>query len=177
MLYVSNLFLKMKNQFLLLLAVIFFAEYPQMVQADSLENKPAPICSLGSLNNTQHYDLEQFKGKVLYVDFWASWCGPCAQSIPFMNTLHQDLEAKGLQIIAINMDEQPDDAISFLKNKPAEFIVATDTNGQCAKSFDVQTMPSTYLIDRKGRVRLIHFGYRPAVAEELRVNVEALLRE
>ena len=157
--------------------LIFFLQLIQVSQANPLENQPAPTCNLGSLSDTRQYDLKQFKGKVVYVDFWASWCGPCAQSIPFMNTLHHDLEVKGLQVIAINMDEKPEDALFFLKNKPAEFIVATDTNGQCAKSFDVQAMPSTYLIDRKGNIHLIHFGYRSDEADEFRFKVEALLKE
>ena len=124
-----------------------------------------------------NFDAEIKNNDLIIVDFWASWCGPCGESFPFMNKLHHDLEAKGLQVIAINLDENVDDARLFLKNKTAEFKIASDINAQCAQKFDVQAMPSTYLIDRKGIVRQIHFGFRTGEAEEFRRKVQALLEE
>jgi thiol-disulfide isomerase/thioredoxin len=136
-----------------------------------------PDCALTSSADKQPYNLQQFKGKVIYVDFWASWCGPCAKSFPFMNELSRDLKDKGLQVIGINMDEAPADAQVFLARYPANFAIAADTKEQCAKGFGVQAMPSTYLVDRNGTVRHVHLGFRAGEAMELRTLVEQLLAE
>jgi thiol-disulfide isomerase/thioredoxin len=137
----------------------------------------APQCALTSLNDTQRLDLQQFKGKVVYVDFWASWCGPCAKSFPFMNELDRDLKDRGLQLIGINLDEEVAEAKLFLDKYPANFIIATDADKQCAKNFGVKAMPSSYLVDRNGVIRYTHLGFRPGEAEEFRVLVEQLLSE
>ena len=126
-----------------------------------------PDCALTSLADKQPFNLQQFKGKVIYVDFWASWCGPCAKSFPFMNELSRDLKDKGLQVIGVNLDEASADAQNFLVKYPANFVIAADTNEQCAKDFGVQAMPSTYLVDRNGTVRHVHLGFRPGEAKEL----------
>jgi thiol-disulfide isomerase/thioredoxin len=136
-----------------------------------------PECALTSLADKQPFNLQQFKGKVIYVDFWASWCGPCAKSFPFMNELSLDFKDKGLQVIGVNLDEVSADAQSFLARYPANFVITADTGEQCAKSFGVQAMPSTYLVDRNGTVRHVHLGFRAGEAEELRTLVEQLLAE
>jgi thiol-disulfide isomerase/thioredoxin len=134
-----------------------------------------PECALEVMDSKQNLSLSQYKGKVLYVDFWASWCGPCAKSFPFLNELHQQLKDQGLQIVGVNLDENVDDAKAFLAKYPASFSVMADTGKQCAKDFDVKAMPSSYIIDRKGIVHHIHLGFRPGEAKELRDLVEKLL--
>ncbi len=136
-----------------------------------------PDCALASMGDAQSYGLKQFRGKVLYVDFWSSWCGPCAQSFAFLNDLHRDLKDRGLQIIAVNLDEVPEDAKAFLAKHPANFTVAADANQQCAKDFAVKAMPSSYLVDRNGVIRHVHLGFRPEEAKEFRVLAEQLLAE
>jgi peroxiredoxin len=138
----------------------------------------APDCTLTTMiNDSQHYDLKQFHGKVLYVDFWASWCPPCAKSFPFMNELDRDLKDSGLQVIGVNMDQTPEDAKAFLTKYPANFTVLFDASEKCAKGFDVKAMPSSYLIDRNGVIRHVHMGFRPDEAKELRILAEQLLAE
>ena len=137
----------------------------------------APDCALTSINDTQRFNLQQFRGKVIYVDFWASWCPPCAQSFPFMNVLDHDLKDSGLQVIGINLDQAPEDAKAFLAKYPPNFTVVADANEKCAKDFDVKAMPSSYLVDRNGVIRHVHLGFRPGEAEELRVLAEQLLAE
>ena len=134
-----------------------------------------PNCALSPMGGGSSYDLKQFKGKVVYVDFWASWCAPCAQSFPFLNKLHHDLKDQGLQIVGINLDEVPEDAQAFLAKFPPDFAVASDANQQCAKDFDVKAMPSSYLVDRDGVVRYVHYGFRPEEAKEFRGLAERLL--
>lgn len=142
------------------------------------EGAEAPACNMKTLGNSNVLlDLKDLRGQVVYVDFWASWCGPCAKSFPFMNKLHGDFKDSGLKIVAINVDEQVADAEAFLNQQPAAFSVALDSEQACAKNFDVQAMPSTYLVDRKGLVRHVHMGFRGSEAESLQSQVEQLLSE
>lgn len=136
-----------------------------------------PNCALTSMDGRQKYDFQQFRGKVLYVDFWSSWCGPCAQSFAFLNQIHHGLKDRGLEVMAINLDEFQEEAQAFLVQHPAQFNVVADTTQQCAKAFEVQAMPSSYLIDRSGRIRQVHLGFRPEEAKELKLLAEKLLTE
>ena len=162
-----------------LVAVLYFVlamtHLKSLMAAEAVSTMPD--CALTSLADKQSFSLQQFKGKVIYVDFWASWCGPCAKSFPFMNELSRDLKDKGLEVIGINLDELSADAQSFLGRYPANFTIAAANNGQCAKDFGVKAMPSTYLVDRKGTVRHVHLGFRAGEAMELRALVEQLLAE
>jgi len=139
--------------------------------------RAAPDCKLLPIGGTQRHDLQQYHGKVVYVDFWASWCPPCAQSFPFMNQLHHQLADWGLRIVGINLDEKPDDAKDFLAKHPADFAVVFDTEGNCRQNFGVKAMPSSYLVDRQGNIRHVHLGFRPGEADQLRARVEQLLAE
>ena len=164
-----------KQRYLVLLIVTAFFLSPL---ASAVEvGKAMPTCALSPIEESQASDLNQYQGKVLYVDFWASWCGPCARSFPFMNELHQQLKDQGLQIVGVNLDENRDDAKAFLSKYPASFTVMADVSKQCAKDFGVQAMPSSYIIDRKGVVHHVHLGFRPGEAKELRDLVEKLLAE
>ena len=136
-----------------------------------------PACALSSIAENQNADLSQYKGKVIYVDFWASWCGPCAKSFPFLNKMHEQLKDQGLQIVGVNLDENLDDAKAFLAKYPANFTIVADKSKQCAKDFAVKAMPSSYIIDRQGVVHHIHLGFRPGEANDIRVIVEKLLSD
>jgi thiol-disulfide isomerase/thioredoxin len=159
----------------LLCAMLAFNPVQKVIAAET--GSKAPDCTLASIGDGKSYNLQQFQGKVLYIDFWASWCPPCLKSFPFLNELEQDLKDQGLQVIAINLDESSEDAKAFLAKTPAQFIVAADSNEQCARNFDVQAMPSSYLIDRNGIIRHIQLGFRPGEAKELRTLAEQLLAE
>ncbi len=139
------------------------------------QGEPFPDCYLTPLSGGQPVPLRQFQGQVLYVDFWASWCAPCAKSFPFLNTLHAKYQAKGLKIIGVNVDETVADAKAFLVQFPPQFTVVADKNQQCAEAFAVKAMPSSYLIDRHGAVRHIHLGFKSDAIEQLdRVLVQLL---
>ncbi len=166
----------MNNQIQKLLAALLLVHGVSQA-ADIKPGAAAPNCKLALLDGSAAKDLAQFKGKVVYVDFWASWCGPCAQSFPFMNKLQGDLKPKGLEIVGVNLDEEPGEANAFLAKTPARFTVMADASGQCPQEFGVKAMPSSYLIDRKGVVRQVHLGFKPSEASQLREQVQSLLDE
>jgi len=158
-----------------LYAFLLLALFQQVQAANS--GDALPKCALRSIDGARAIDLGEFKGKVLYLDFWASWCGPCAKSFPFMNQLHHELGDKDLVLIGINLDENPEDAKAFLAQYPAGFTMAVDPGEQCARLFDVKAMPSSYLIGRDGVIRHVHLGFRADEGKELRELVNKLLAE
>ena len=117
--------------------------------------------------------LAAHKGKAIYVDFWASWCGPCKQSFPWMNAMQDKYGAKGLQVIAVNVDAKRADADRFLLKTPATFQIVYDAKGDSARSYAVKAMPTSLLIDRNGRVSYVHAGFR----DEDRADLEAKIND
>ncbi len=159
-------------------AMVFALALASHPQAEGFEvGEAAPNCSLAPVENAESFDLHRFRGKVVYVDFWASWCPPCAHSFAFLNDLDGRFRGDGLQILGINLDEKPDDAKGFLERHPASFTVAFDAGGRCPQDFGVEGMPSSYLVDRQGIVRHVHLGFRRGEAERLRGLVAELLAE
>ena len=121
--------------------------------------------------------LESYTGKVVLVDFWASWCSPCLQSFPWMNDLQERLAGEGLVIVAVNLDQDRARANAFLDKVPVQFRVEYDAAGRIAKQFGVQAMPTSFLIDRKGNVRIRHAGFREKQRAERERQVRELLQE
>ena len=140
-------------------------------------DKISPACTLTTLEGAPAHNLQEFKGKVVYMDFWASWCLPCVKSFPFLNELDHDLKEKGLHVIGINLDEKVTDAQEFLAKHPVDFSIVADPSKQCAKGFEVIAMPTSYLIDRKGNIRHIHRGFRSGETNELRALITQLVME
>ena len=122
-------------------------------------------------------DLGGFRGRVVYLDFWASWCGPCRQSFPWMETLKSTYERQGLEIVAVNLDGDRADADKFLKQFHPTFDVRFDPTGKLAELYKVQGMPSSVLIDRHGVTRFAHTGFRPVDGGIYEAQVRELLAE
>jgi len=121
--------------------------------------------------------LRLLAGKVILVDFWASWCTPCRYSFPWMNQ-QQELHADtGLVIVGVNRDEDRAQAAAFLKRFPPKFQIEYDTDGRLARQFDVQVMPTSFLIDRQGRIRKRLEGFRPGERAERETAIKQLLKE
>ena len=106
--------------------------------------------------------LSDYRGKVVYLDFWASWCDPCRRSFPWMNELQSRYGQDGFAVIAINLDESTEDAKKFLQQIPASFDIAYDPSGKTAEAYGLRAMPSSYLIDRNGQLIHSSLGYRAA---------------
>lgn len=128
-------------------------------------------------NLLDQLNLEQYQGKVVYVDFWASWCGPCRQSFPVMNDLQQTYGEDNFVIIAINEDSEPGAAEQFLAQYPANFTIFYDQNGELAKYFKVDAMPTSYLLDQTGAAKYRHRGFRQKDVSKLEQQIESLLSE
>ena len=137
----------------------------------------APSFTLPTSTPAAAVDLAKLKGKIVYVDFWASWCGPCKQSFPWMNDMQAKYAARGLVIVAINVDAKQADAERFLATTPAKFTVAYDAKGQTPKQFDVKAMPTSYLIDGEGKVLLIHAGFRDSDRAALEAAIDSALTQ
>jgi thiol-disulfide isomerase/thioredoxin len=119
--------------------------------------------------------LERLRGQVVYVDFWASWCGPCRRSFPWMNELQRRYGDRGLTIVAINVDKNPADAARFLERNPAQFAVAYDQAGVTPLAYAVRDMPSSYLIDSRGKVVEVEHGFHDERKGPLEQRIQALL--
>ncbi len=131
---------------------------------------PAPNFKLPTQNGT--VSLEELRGKVVLVDFWASWCGPCRQSFPWMSEVAERNAAKGLVVVAINLDKSREPADSFLRQFSPSFIVAFDPAGKTAEAYNVEAMPSSYLVGRDGRVVYSHAGFDPRDTETLETKIK-----
>jgi cytochrome c biogenesis protein CcmG/thiol:disulfide interchange protein DsbE len=121
------------------------------------------------------FDLQQYQGKVLLLDFWASWCVPCRRSFPWMNDMQEKYGAQGLVIVGVNMDAEPELAQAFLDDFPANFQIIEDASGELAKEFDVIAMPSSYVIDRNGDIVERHLGFKVKRQDEYEALIRSVL--
>jgi thiol-disulfide isomerase/thioredoxin len=104
--------------------------------------------------------LSDLRGKVVYVDFWASWCGPCKQSFPWLNEMHARYGAQGFEVVGVNVDTRRSDANQFLAQVPARFTLAFDARGETPGRYAAKGMPSSYLVGRDGTIVAMHVGFR-----------------
>jgi thiol-disulfide isomerase/thioredoxin len=119
--------------------------------------------------------LSELKGKLVYVDFWASWCAPCKQSFPWMNEMQRKYGARGLQVLAINVDARRSDADNFLAQSPPAFALAFDGKGEAPKRLGVKGMPTSVLVGADGKVLFVHQGFRMEDRAELEARLVAAL--
>ena len=119
--------------------------------------------------------LSSTSGSVVYVDFWASWCGPCQQSFPWMNAIQEKYRAKGVKIIGVNLDGKTEDAKRFLAQNPAIFTVAFDSKGETPKLYGVKGMPTSFLIGRDGKIISQHLGFRASDKDVLEKQIQTAL--
>lgn len=153
---------------------------PLLSTASARADEPAPAFRLPLLDNSAELSLQEQRGKVIYLDFWASWCGPCRTSLPLLNTLRTELRQQGVtdfEILAINLDDDAADGLAFLQEFPVAYPTLHDASGNIAQAYDLRGMPTSYLIDRQGRLRGTHQGFKPADMDGIRSAIEQLLQE
>ncbi len=117
--------------------------------------------------------LDSLGGRVVLVDFWASWCGPCRKSFPWMAAMQQKYRDKGLRIVAIDVDKDRDQAEQFLTDLAPPFTIAFDPDGKTAEAFGVKAMPSSFLVDSTGAILLTHAGFDPKKAPAVEARIAA----
>ncbi|MCF2948455.1 TlpA family protein disulfide reductase [Paraglaciecola aquimarina] len=155
----------------LLMAVLFCLTTQQVNALDNGEI--VPNLTLLDWNNTP-VAIADYKGKVLYIDFWASWCIPCKKSFPFMNDLQAKYGKQGFQVLAINMDEEKQDAEKFLKKYPADFTILQG-NSDLAKAFKLTGLPMAFIVNQNGKLMAKHSGFNQNNKKKVILQIEHLL--
>ncbi|HEY0938567.1 MAG TPA: TlpA disulfide reductase family protein [Steroidobacter sp.] len=130
-----------------------------------------------ALAGADRLDLDRWRGKVVIVDFWASWCAPCRQSFPWLNQMQAKYRDRGLVVIGVNVDRERAEAQRFLEQTPAEFQIVYDPDGSLAARYQVPGMPSSYLIGRDGQQVGVHIGFRNGMREQREAELERLLSD
>ncbi|GHF00078.1 TlpA disulfide reductase family protein [Thalassotalea profundi] len=121
--------------------------------------------------------LAEYKGKVVYLDFWASWCIPCLRSFPWMNEIQQKYSNEDFAVFSVNLDADKSFATAFLEKTPANFPVFYDLKGKVAKAFKLRGMPSSYIIDRTGKIVSSHVGFNDEKKVAYQTEIEKLIHK
>jgi len=137
---------------------------------------PAPSFQLHSSASTD-LSLGDLKGQVVLINFWASWCGPCRQEMPVLEQLYRKYKAAGFTLLGVNVEPKSADAEGFLKSTPVSFPILFDPDSKVSRLYEVSGMPSTVILDRTGKVRYVHHGYKPGEESEYLDQIRSLVRE
>jgi thiol-disulfide isomerase/thioredoxin len=137
---------------------------------------PAPGFRLQTLDG-RTVSLEELKGQVVMINFWASWCGPCRQEMPLLDKLYARYKPMGFTLLGVNVEPDPTLATGFLDKTPVTFPILLDKDSSVSKLYQVAGMPSTVIVDRKGNLRWVHKGYKPGDENAYLDQVRALIRE
>jgi peroxiredoxin len=137
---------------------------------------PAPNFTLQSQTG-ETVSLADFRGDVVMINFWATWCGPCRKEMPHLEALHQRYSSLGFTLLGVNVEDNPKGAEKYLEETPVSFEILFDPANKVTALYDVVAMPSTVMVDRNGNMRYIHHGYLPGYENEYQTQVRALLRE
>lgn len=135
----------------------------------------APLFSGTELSSGEQISLSDYRGKVVYLDFWASWCAPCLVSLPAYENMRSEIDSEDFEIIAINVDEDPRDGLEFLVDTPVSYPVLADPEGDIGIPYRVRSLPVAFLLDRGGRIVKRYRGFEPGDEVDVRRDIERLL--
>ena len=141
------------------------------------EGDAAPQWSAPALAGGAPVSLSAARGKVVYLDFWASWCTPCRAALPAIDELRREFPPEAFAVLAVNVDREPEAARRFLAKSPIGYPSATDPEGRIPASFGLETMPTSYLIDRNGVIRYVHRGFQRGDTAKLRARIAELVKK
>lgn len=151
-----------------------FLVLPFSVSAISV-GETVPSFKARTIDGSKSLALEDYRGKVVLLDFWASWCPPCLKSLPKYNDLRREIGTANFEIVAINVDENTDDARKFLQKHPVSYPIAKDPKGILPGVFGVKAMPTSYLIDQNGVVQYVHAAFKEGDIEKIKVEIQKLI--
>jgi len=140
-----------------------------------LLNNPAPLFAVDSLNGKGKIDLAQWKGKVVLVDFWATWCEPCKKAFPKLDELRVKYEQSGFAIVAVSEDDEANGIAAFGTTHGGKFPLVWDKDKSIAGKWKPKAMPSSFVVDKKGVVRFVHLGYHEGEEKEIEAELKSLL--
>ncbi len=144
--------------------------------ASDLAGKPAPDFALKSSTGA-NLRLSEYRGDVVMINFWATWCGPCRQEMPLLDQLYSRYQRVGFSLLGVNIDDDSSRAMDMIHELGVSFPVLFDARKEVSKLYDVDAMPVTVLVDRDGNVRYVHKGYKPGYEEMYLDQIRSLLRE
>ncbi len=154
----------------------FFAlALPALLLLLAAVSLPARAEAAADIRDIEQFDLEQYRGKVVYLDFWASWCKPCQKSFPWMNALHEKYPKDRFEVVTINLDASREPMMRFLEHIPASFAIYHDASGKIAEAFKLPGMPTSYIIDKNGKPVSRHIGFYSDKTRDIEAEIEKLL--
>jgi peroxiredoxin len=165
--------MKMKNTLLGLVFCVFAAT---SLASSGLTGQSAPDFALKS-SSGENLRLSEFRGDVVMVNFWATWCGPCRQEMPLLDELYSRYGRVGFSLLGVNIDDNSSKAMDMVSELGVTFPVLFDSRKEVSELYQVNAMPVTVLIDREGTVRYVHHGYKPGYEEKYLDQIRSLLRE
>ena len=165
--------MKIKNLTLGLLVTVFAAT---SLASSDLEGRAAPDFALKS-STGENLRLSEYRGDVVMINFWATWCGPCRQEMPLLDELYTRYERVGFNLLGVNIDDDSRRAMQMIEELGVNFPVLFDARKEVSKLYEVEAMPVTVLVDREGNVRHVHHGYKPGYEDKYLDQIRSLLRE
>jgi peroxiredoxin len=166
----------MKGIKTLLLGAAFSIFAASSLASSSLAGKPAPDFVLKSAAG-ENLRLSEYRGDVVMINFWATWCGPCRQEMPLLDDLYHRYQRVGFTLLGVNIDDDSRRAMQMVEELGVSFPVLFDERKDVSKLYEVEVMPTTVLVDREGTVRFVHHGYKPGYEEYYLTQIRSLLRE
>jgi len=157
-------------------AFALFAAALPLAASSSLNGQSAPDFSLKSFSG-ETLSLSTYKGEVVMINFWATWCGPCRQEMPILDELYSRYERAGFKLLGVNIDDDPNRAREMLTELGVSFPVLFDSEKEVSALYAVQAMPVSVMVDREGTVRYTHHGYRPGYEDKYLDQIRELIRE
>jgi peroxiredoxin len=166
----------MKGLKTILLGAILVIFTTSSVASSSLEGQAAPDFVLKSASG-ENLRLSEYRGDVVLINFWATWCGPCRQEMPLLDDLYARYQRVGFNLLGVNIDDDSRRAMQMVQELGVSFPVLFDESKEVSKLYEVEAMPVTVLVDRRGMVRHVHHGYKPGYEEKYMTEIRTLLRE
>ena len=161
---------------IILLGALLFILTAGSVASSGLAGKAAPDFVLKSATG-ENLRLSEYRGDVVMINFWATWCGPCRQEMPLLDELYSRYQRVGFSLLGVNIDDDSQKAMAMVKELDVSFPVLFDAQKKVSKLYEVEAMPVTILVDREGTVRHVHHGYKPGYEQQYLNEIRSLLRE